>query len=121
MIRLLKRSPTGDFELISFHDGDAPWYAILSHTWANGEEVTYGELVAGTSREKTGFARIRFCSERAAADGFQYFWVDTCCINKSAPKELQTASQGKNEEAESIHRQTLARQEKVLGLDHPET
>ena len=30
-------------------------------------------------------------------------------------------SQGKYEEAESMHRQTLATREKVLGLEHPDT
>jgi len=68
-MRLLKRLPGGDFELISFNDDDPPLYAILSHTWTEGQEVTYNELVAGTGRDKTGYAKIRFCGERAAADG----------------------------------------------------
>ncbi|KAF2178068.1 HET-domain-containing protein [Zopfia rhizophila CBS 207.26] len=90
MMRLLKRLPGGDFELISFDD-DPPPYAILSHTWTEGQEVTYHELVAGTSKDKTGYAKICFCGGRAAADGLQYFWVDTCCINKSTSDELSTA------------------------------
>jgi hypothetical protein len=92
MMRLLKRSPSGDFELVSFNDDDAPPYAILSHTWAEGqEEVTYGELVAGTGKGKTGYNKIHFCVDRAAEDGLEYCWVDTCCINKSIPQELQMA------------------------------
>lgn len=35
--------------------------------------------------------KIRFCSTQAAADGLQYFWVDTCCIDKSTSDELSTA------------------------------
>ncbi|KAH8592666.1 kinesin light chain 1 [Bisporella sp. PMI_857] len=61
-MRLLKRSPGGDFELISFNDDDSPPYAILSHTWTEGQEVTYNELVARTGKGKTGYTKIRFCS-----------------------------------------------------------
>ncbi|KAH7074890.1 kinesin light chain 1 [Paraphoma chrysanthemicola] len=93
MIRLLKRGTNGDFELASFDDRDErlPPYAILSHTWTD-HEVTYDELVSGTGRDKLGFDKIRFCGERAAADGLQHFWVDTCCINKPGPNdELRVA------------------------------
>jgi len=91
MMRLLKRLPDGDFKLISFNDDDLPLYTILSHTWTEGQESTYNELVAGTGKDKTGYAKIRFCSERAAADSLEYFWVDTCCIDKSTSDELSTA------------------------------
>jgi hypothetical protein len=90
MMRLLKRLPDGDCELVSFND-DPPSYAILSHTWTEGQEVTYNELVTGTGKEKTGYAKIQFCSKRAATDGLEYFWVDTCCIDKSTSNELNTA------------------------------
>ncbi|KAF2706144.1 kinesin light chain 1 [Pleomassaria siparia CBS 279.74] len=90
-MRLVKHSPHGDFQLVSFNDDEIPPYAILSHTWTEDQEVTYNELMAGTGKEKTGYAKIRFCSERAAADGLEYFWVDTCCIDKSTSHELSTA------------------------------
>ena len=90
-MRLLKRSPGGGFELASFNDGDPPPYAILSHTWIEDQEVTYSELVAGTCKDKAGYSKIRFCIDRAAEDGLQYSWVDTCCINKSTSDELSTA------------------------------
>jgi hypothetical protein len=90
-MRLLKRSPNGDFELTSFNTDDPPPYAILSHTWAESQEVTYSELVAGTGKEKAGYAKLRFCVDKAAEDGLQYSWVDTCCINKSTSDELSTA------------------------------
>ncbi|KAH7372280.1 heterokaryon incompatibility protein-domain-containing protein [Pyrenochaeta sp. MPI-SDFR-AT-0127] len=90
-MRLLERLPGGTFKLTSFNDDSPPSYAILSHTWIEGQEVTYHELLAGAGRDKTGFDKIRFCGERAAADGLQYFWVDTCCIDKSTSDELSTA------------------------------
>jgi hypothetical protein len=92
MMRLLKRSSGGDdFELFSFNDDDSPPYAILSHTWTEGQEVTYNELVASTGKDKTGYAKIRFCVDRAAEDGLEFSWVDTCCIDKSNSTELSTA------------------------------
>ncbi|RMZ69775.1 kinesin light chain 1 [Pyrenophora seminiperda CCB06] len=91
-MRLLKCNPaSGSFELTSFNDDVTPPYAILSHTWTDGQEVTYDELLTGTGTEKEGYAKIRFCSNRAAADGLEYFWVDTCCINKTSSVELSTA------------------------------
>jgi hypothetical protein len=89
-MRLLRsKSNDDDFELATFAD-EIPPYAILSHNWTGGE-VTYDELVAGTGRSKAGYNKIRFCGERAVADNLQYFWVDTCCIDKSNMQELQTA------------------------------
>lgn len=90
-MRLLKRSPNGDLELIYFNDDDLPPYAILSHTWTEGQEVTYNELVSGTGKDKTGYTKILFCVDRAAEDGLQYSWVDTCSIDKSTSDELSTA------------------------------
>jgi hypothetical protein len=90
-MRLLRRVPGGDFELVSFDDKSPPPYAILSHTWTENQEVTFDELVAGTGKDKTGYAKICFCSKQAALDDLEFFWVDTCCINKSTSQELSTA------------------------------
>jgi hypothetical protein len=94
-MRLLKRSSDDDFDLISVNDDEPPPYAILSHTWITTEtesyEVTYNELVAGIRKDKVGYEKIRFCGDRAAADDLEYFWVDTCCIDKSASNELSAA------------------------------
>jgi hypothetical protein len=89
-MRLLQRLPGDIFELTSIDDEHPPPYAILSHTWTEGQEVTYNELLAGVGKKKTGYAKLRFCGEQAAKDGLQYFWVDTCCIDKSASNELST-------------------------------
>jgi hypothetical protein len=90
-MRLLERLPNGDLKLTSFNADEPPSYAILSHTWTEGQEVTYGELVAGTGKEKAGYAKICFCVERAAEDDIHYSWVDTCCIDKSTSDEISTA------------------------------
>lgn len=91
-MRLIRSKPGGGFELSTFNNNDdIPPYAILSHTWSEGTEVTYDELVTGKGETKAGYEKIRFCGERAAKDGLEYFWVDTCCINKSTHDELSTA------------------------------
>jgi hypothetical protein len=91
-MRLLKCRPGDDsFELTTLDDNHALPYAILSHTWTAGQEVTYKELSEETGTNKPGYAKLRFCGERAAADGLEYFWVDTCCIDKTTSDELSTA------------------------------
>lgn len=70
---------TGDgFALTKDFVGDdiIPPYAILSHTWKDGEEVTFDELTNGAGNAKQGYNKIQFCGQQARRDGLQYFWVD---------------------------------------------
>ncbi|KAF2648911.1 HET-domain-containing protein [Lophiostoma macrostomum CBS 122681] len=70
-----------------------PKYAILSHTWGK-EEVTFADIQNPTSPATTslaGFDKIRKTCERAITDGYEYAWVDTCCIDKSSSAELSEA------------------------------
>jgi hypothetical protein len=93
-MRLLLRSNSGEFSLTKDLVGDdkIPPYAILSHTWGTDtEEVTFEDLASGTGKDKPGYKKIRFCGERARQDGLDYFWVDTCCINKPNYTELSQA------------------------------
>src|ERR1700710_967389 len=89
-MRLLRYDNDGNIILTKFDESDIPEYAILSHTWAqdNSKEVTYAEVINETGQEKEGFKKIRFCGEQASRDGLQYFWVDTCCIDKDNGAEL---------------------------------
>jgi Heterokaryon incompatibility protein (HET) len=87
-MRLLQYNNDGKFSLTEFFN-NIPEYAILSHTWgADTEEVTYRDLIDGTGKNKVGYEKIRFCGEQVRRDGLQYFWVDTCCIDKSNAVEL---------------------------------
>ncbi|KAH6661768.1 hypothetical protein B0J14DRAFT_496760 [Halenospora varia] len=83
----------GEFSLTQdFVGGKIPEYAILSHTWgADTEEVTYRDLMNSTGKNKAGYKKIRFCGEQARRDRIQYFWVDTCCIDKTDNTELAEA------------------------------
>jgi Heterokaryon incompatibility protein (HET) len=92
-MRLLERNSDGEFSFTKdiIDDNKIPPYAILSHTWTEGEEVSFQELRDGTGKTKPGYKKIIFCGERAKRDGLQYFWVDTCCIDKSNSTELSEA------------------------------
>lgn len=89
-MRLLVQNSSGDFNLTKeFVEDDVPEYAILSHMWgADIDEVTFKDLIDGTGKDKAGYQKIRFCGEQARCDGLQYFWIDTCCIDKSNSNEL---------------------------------
>ncbi|ERS99639.1 hypothetical protein HMPREF1624_02999 [Sporothrix schenckii ATCC 58251] len=69
-----------------------PPYAILSHTWGDGE-VTFADWCNGlaTVRKKEGFRKIELTCQQAAHDGYEYAWVDTNCIDKTSSSELSEA------------------------------
>ncbi|KAK2612718.1 hypothetical protein QQS21_001335 [Conoideocrella luteorostrata] len=92
-MRLLQRHGTGDYSLTPDLSSDnVPPYAILSHTWGP-EEVVFADLakMPGDWQRKAGYHKIKFCAEQARRHRLQFFWVDTCCIDKSDNIELQTA------------------------------
>ena len=66
---------------------DIPEYAILSHTWGEGE-VLLQHLQNGTGRTMKGWPKIEGCCLLAAKDGWNYVWIDTCCIDKTSSAEL---------------------------------
>jgi hypothetical protein len=75
---------------------DVPPYAILSHTWNKGGEVTFQELThperaATAASHEVGWLKIDHTCRQAAEDGLDYAWVDTCCIDKSSSAELSEA------------------------------
>ncbi|KAK3359697.1 beta transducin-like protein HET-E2C [Lasiosphaeria hispida] len=90
-MRLLERDNTGEVRLTEdLPDNKIPPYAILSHTWGDGE-VLFRDLMGGAGKNKTGYSKIQFCGDQAWRDGLRFFWQDTCCIDKSDAAELQHA------------------------------
>ncbi|KAI0810082.1 hypothetical protein GGR55DRAFT_689254 [Xylaria sp. FL0064] len=92
-MRLLQRDGAGNYSLTpDLASDDIPPYAILSHTWGP-DEVVFTDLAKTWDdwQQKAGYDKIRFCAEQARRHGLRYFWVDTCCIDKSDSIELQTA------------------------------
>jgi hypothetical protein len=76
--------------LKEFIDSDRPPYVILSHTWG-AEEVSLQMLHTAKVKTLAGYEKIRnFCCQ-GAANGFEWGWVDTCCIDKTSSAELSEA------------------------------
>jgi hypothetical protein len=91
-MHLLKYGENGEITIISFEENELPLYAILSHTWgADEEEVTFADIVKSGGKAKAGYKKIRLCGEQARQDGLEYFWIDTCCINKANKAEHSLA------------------------------
>jgi hypothetical protein len=92
-MRLLKCTSADTFKFTQNYklEDDIPPYAILSHTWIDDEEVTYEDVLQIRNKGKTGYDKIRVCGQQAKRDGLDYFWVDTCCIDKNNKAELGLA------------------------------
>lgn len=90
-MRLLRTNLKDGLRLESFDDIRlTPKYAILSHTW-DKEEVLFEHISAQKAKRQKGYKKIEGCCNRAKQDGFEYIWVDTCCINKASSAELSEA------------------------------
>ncbi|KAI0409434.1 heterokaryon incompatibility protein-domain-containing protein [Xylaria palmicola] len=76
--------------LHAFTDKTIPKYAILSHTWQE-REVTYQELKLGVAEKMMGYEKVAMACSVSAAHGFEYVWLDTCCIDKTSSAELSEA------------------------------
>jgi len=82
-----------DTSTYKFHEyigNNIPNYAILSHRWEK-EEVSLRDLEDGQGFKMAGFAKIKGCCAQAALGGFQYVWIDICCIDKTSSAELSEA------------------------------
>ena len=95
-MRLLK-CKTLTFE--DFVQREVPPYAILSHTWGE-QEVSLCDMLNEESGEGAtstaasqldGYGKIAATCRIALEQGFEYAWVDTCCIDKSSSAELSEA------------------------------
>ncbi|RDW59199.1 hypothetical protein BP5796_12123 [Coleophoma crateriformis] len=82
--------------------GNTPGYAVLSHTWGD-YEVTFREMESLGGKEAVlsamllpdnrykDYNKIVCSAEFARTRGFDYIWIDTCCIDKSSSAELSEA------------------------------
>ena len=81
-MRLLHFDALDRLILIDFRGKPIPPYAVLSHRWSDSETLiddVWNEKYKG---KQEGYRKLRFCAEQAARDGLQYFWIDTCCIDR---------------------------------------
>ena len=87
-------------------------YAILSHTWlpkdddGNTQEILFHEAdqlsktdagpssepeIEQTAEHRPGNKKVLSCCEIARRDGYDYVWIDTCCIDKRSSARLSEA------------------------------
>lgn len=84
---------TSTLKLSEFYDANIPRYAILSHTWGE-EEVSFHDLQNKPPEQLDGlegYMKIKACCALAASCSYEYFWIDTCCIDKTSSAELSEA------------------------------
>jgi hypothetical protein len=83
---------TTDLELKEFFGDNIPPYCILSHTWEE-EEISFQAMQRDRSLliNAAGFQKIQGACKVAISDGFEYIWIDTCCIDKTSSAELSEA------------------------------
>ncbi|KAL6154046.1 hypothetical protein ACJBU6_07334 [Exserohilum turcicum] len=81
-MRLLHLDAPGRLILTDFRGKPIPPYAILSHRWGDSEILIEDIFNGNYKKKEEGYQKLRFCAEQAAQDGLQYFWIDTCCIDR---------------------------------------
>ncbi|KAL5386219.1 hypothetical protein DPSP01_004302 [Paraphaeosphaeria sporulosa] len=90
-MRLLHFNTLGRLVLTDFRGKTIPPYAILSHRWSESE-ILIEDIASGVYKEREeGYRKLQFCAKQAAQDKLQYFWIDTCCIDKWNLSELSKA------------------------------
>src|SRR5271156_2734122 len=77
-------------KLEEFGGNNIPLYAILSHTWGENE-ITFQDIEGAEVEGKVGYEKVGRTCAMAAAHGFGYVWIDTCCIDKTSSAELSEA------------------------------
>ncbi|KAH6699812.1 HET-domain-containing protein [Leptodontidium sp. MPI-SDFR-AT-0119] len=82
---------TTSLSLNEYHGDKVPKYAILSHCWNESGEVTFDAFQSGKGVELSGHSNIEGACSKAAKDGWEFVWIDSCCINKDSSSELSEA------------------------------
>ncbi|KAI0697417.1 heterokaryon incompatibility protein-domain-containing protein [Cerioporus squamosus] len=98
----LLRTSTGELKHFNSPCDVKSGYAILSHVWQE-QEMSFQELRALSSDLAAGSpqtddtprsrasAKIRECCKLAELHGYEWLWIDTCCIDRSSSAELSEA------------------------------
>ncbi|KAL8409678.1 hypothetical protein RB594_007939 [Gaeumannomyces avenae] len=84
---------TNTYHLREFQDlANVPPYAILSHTWGK-DEVLFKDMQgdSNSAKAKNGYGKVKGMCKKALAHGYDYAWIDSCCIDKSSSAELSEA------------------------------
>ncbi|KAI0766997.1 hypothetical protein C8Q74DRAFT_1369867 [Fomes fomentarius] len=84
---------TSTLLLKEFNAANVPPYAILSHVWQDHERTfqEIQDLIAVPDRHALVSQKILRCCLFAEREGFEWIWIDTCCIDKTSSSELSEA------------------------------
>jgi len=92
--RKMRLIHTTTYAIAEFFGDAIPRYAILSHTWEDGE-VSYQDWLGAPSqkeiRARAGYHKIIQACQQAFAFNCDWIWVDTSCIDKTNNTELTEA------------------------------
>jgi hypothetical protein len=88
--QIMRLLDTHNVKIKEVRDDEIPPYAILSHTW-DEEEVIFQDMEGNCEKDKKGYEKVQNCCSVAEANGFDYVWMDTCCIDKTSSAELSEA------------------------------
>jgi hypothetical protein len=79
-------------QIEEFSGSTIPAYAILSHCWGESE-VSFEDinLPGNVWMGKLGAKKIKYACEQSKRDGWDWVWIDTCCIDKRSSAELSEA------------------------------
>ncbi|KAF2723561.1 hypothetical protein K431DRAFT_283002 [Polychaeton citri CBS 116435] len=96
-MRLLR---TADKKLLDRHKvGDDAPYVIFSHKWLDQdghEEITHEDItsfdqVRRQPSKALSALKINQLCQLASLQGYEYVWLDTCCIDQKNPAELSAS------------------------------
>lgn len=62
----------------------------MSHRWTD-DEALFEDVDKETAITRKGYLKLKGTILQACADGYEYLWDDTCCIDKSSSAELSEA------------------------------
>lgn len=122
----MKLLNTRTLELEEFlNDSKIPHYAILSHRWRK-DELTIRDLkpkYAHSLPSKPGYSKVYNFCKTARQGGFDYGWVDTCCIDKRSSAELSEAINSmfrwyQNAKICYVYMDTVPRAKRPAGVHH---
>ncbi|KAK2037463.1 HET-domain-containing protein, partial [Colletotrichum somersetense] len=71
---------------------NAPEFDILFHTWGE-DEVTLQDVCDPQKdmASMAGYSKFQSVCKLARSHGYNYVWIDTCCIDKTSSAELSEA------------------------------
>ena len=90
-----------ELRFFSSPEAVAGGYAILSHTWdpnpdnevlfADFEPSAGNRALLPSATRKASWKKVELTCRQALLDGYEWAWIDTCCIDKSSSSELSEA------------------------------